>query len=57
METLNGHDDLLEQEWITTFVTARELLRRDAAPVEPASVSPADEPGMTIPYDTWGWLD
>jgi hypothetical protein len=60
VETLDRQDDLFAQEWITTFVTTRDLLRRDAAPVAPVSPtqgSSTDNPGMTTPYDSWDWLD
>jgi len=57
VETLDRQDDLFQQEWITTFVTTRDLLRRDATPAATAPASAAADPAMTVPYDSWDWLD
>lgn len=57
METLDRQEDLFQQEWITTFVTTRDLLRRDTNPVVSPLAPTAADPGMTVPYDSWDWLD
>jgi hypothetical protein len=57
VETLDRQDHLFEQDWITTFVTTRDLLRRDAAPVAETLAPTAAETTMTVPYDSWDWLD
>lgn len=57
METLDRQDDLFKQEWITTFVTTRDLLRRDATPVAGTLPPAAAETTIAVPYDSWDWLD
>jgi hypothetical protein len=59
------HDDLFQRDWITTFVTTRDLLRRDATPTTPTPIptptptptpAPAPttaDPTMTAPYNSW----
>ena len=57
METLDKQDNLFAQDWITTFVSTGDLLRRDATPFAPTLGSSTDDPEMTAPYDSWDWLD